>query len=174
MQFKQRRELKHTKIEIIPMIDTIFFLLVFFMLSSLALVKLNGLQVNLPQASTAPKQAPSELTVTLDKSGRLFVNSQFTTFDNYSAILLQKAGGAKANLDAATLIINADTSANYGAVVKCIDLAREVGITHFAMATASATSGGATSGGVTNGATNTTPVSRGTNSPTGANPASGR
>ena len=54
MEFKRRRELKRTKIEIIPMIDTMFFLLVFFMLSSLALTRLNGLPVNLPRASTAP------------------------------------------------------------------------------------------------------------------------
>ncbi len=50
MEFKRRRELKRTRIEIIPMIDTMFFLLVFFMLSSLALVRLNGLPVNLPRA----------------------------------------------------------------------------------------------------------------------------
>ena len=49
MEFRRRRELKRTKIEIIPMIDTMFFLLVFFMLSSLALTRLNGLPVNLPR-----------------------------------------------------------------------------------------------------------------------------
>ena len=66
MQFKQRRELKRTKIEIIPMIDTIFFLLVFFMLSSLALVRLNGLPVNLPPASTATRQQAQDVTITID------------------------------------------------------------------------------------------------------------
>src|SRR5205085_6075936 len=79
MQFKQRRELKRTKIEIIPMIDTIFFLLVFFMLSSLALTRLNGLPVNLPRASTAPKQAPTELTVTIDKNRQVYVNKEPVT-----------------------------------------------------------------------------------------------
>ena len=67
MQFKRQRELKRTKIEIIPMIDTMFFLLVFFMLSSLALTRLNGLPVNLPRASTAPKAAAVDLTITVDK-----------------------------------------------------------------------------------------------------------
>ena len=51
MRFKQRRQLKRTRIEIIPMIDTMFFLLVFFMLSSLALVRQNSIHVNLPKAS---------------------------------------------------------------------------------------------------------------------------
>src|SRR5450432_2951192 len=76
MEFKRRRELKRTRIEIIPMIDTMFFLLVFFMLSSLALTRLNGLPVNLPRASTAPKQAAADLTVTVDKDQHLFVNKE--------------------------------------------------------------------------------------------------
>src|SRR5580698_9852505 len=100
MEFKQRRELKRTKIEIIPMIDTIFFLLVFFMLSSLALTKLNGLPVNLPRASTAPKQPPAELTVTIDKARNLYVNKIPVTLDTLEARLLERAGGAGADLSA--------------------------------------------------------------------------
>src|SRR5579862_7860383 len=76
VEFKRRRELKRTKIEIIPMIDTMFFLLVFFMLSSLALTRLNGLPVNLPRASTAPKQNPVDLTVTIDKDQKVYLNKQ--------------------------------------------------------------------------------------------------
>src|SRR5438034_8945128 len=76
MEFKRRRELKRTRIEIIPMIDTMFFLLVFFMLSSLALTRLNGLPVNLPRASTAPKQQAVDLTLTIDKSQRVYLNKQ--------------------------------------------------------------------------------------------------
>ncbi len=136
MQFKQRRELKRTKIEIIPMIDTIFFLLVFFMLSSLALTKLNGLPVNLPKANTAPKQAPSELTITIDKNRQLYVNKEAATEATLESLLVQKAGGAHADLSSATVIINADLSVPHGLVVRCIDQSREVGIVHFAIATA--------------------------------------
>ncbi|BCM89326.1 hypothetical protein IAD21_01172 [Abditibacteriota bacterium] len=135
MKFKARRELKRTRIEIIPMIDTMFFLLVFFMLSSLALTRLNGLPVNLPRAANAPRQAPAELTVTLDKNRKLYVNKTPVTFDTLEQTLLQKAG-PNANLDLATVIINADASVPHGLVVRCIDGAREVGITRFAIATA--------------------------------------
>ena len=136
MQFKRHRELKRTRIEIIPMIDTMFFLLVFFMLSSLALTKLNGLQVNLPKADSAPKQAPAQLTITIDKDRKLYVNKTPVTFENLEPVLLQKAGGAKANLGETTVIINADTTVPHGEVVRSIDGAREVGITKFAIATA--------------------------------------
>lgn len=136
MQFKQRRELKRTKIEIIPMIDTIFFLLVFFMLSSLALTKLNGLRVDLPKAKRAPRQAPAELTITIDQNRALFVNKTPVTDATLESVLKQKAGGAGAKLDNATVIINADTKVPHGLVVRCIDQSREIGITHFAIATA--------------------------------------
>lgn len=135
MQFKQRRELKRSRIEIIPMIDTMFFLLVFFMLSSLALTKLNGLPVNLPQSATAPKQAPAELTITVDKNQKLYVNKTPVTFETLEPTLVERAGKG-ADLNQATVIINADASVPHGLVVRCIDGAREVGIVKFAIATA--------------------------------------
>ncbi len=136
MQFKRRRELKRTRIEIIPMIDTMFFLLVFFMLSSLALTKLNGLPVNLPRASSPPRQAPAQLTITVDKTQKIYVNKTPVTFETLEAALVEKAGGPKADMGAATVIINADASVPHGEVVRCIDGARGVGISKFAIATA--------------------------------------
>src|SRR5437763_7305740 len=97
MEFKRRRELKRTRIEIIPMIDTMFFLLVFFMLSSLALTRLNGLPVNLPRASTAHKQA-ADLTLTIDKDQRLYVNKEPVTLANVAEKLVEKAGGPNVDL----------------------------------------------------------------------------
>ena len=136
MEFKRRRELKRTKIEIIPMIDTMFFLLVFFMLSSLALVRLNGLPVNLPRASTAPKQPASDLTITIDKDRQIYVNKEPVTLDALATVLVQKAGGPNVDLANASVVINADLTVPHGIVVKCIDEARSVGITKFAIATA--------------------------------------
>ena len=135
MEFKRRRELKHTKIEIIPMIDTMFFLLVFFMLSSLALTKLNGLPVNLPQASSAQKQQASDITITIDGGQHIFVNKQPVTLNTLGAKLAAVAGGPKANLDEANVIINADETVPHGLVVHCMDEARNAGITKFGIAT---------------------------------------
>src|SRR5579862_5904564 len=120
MEFRRRRELKRTKIEIIPMIDTMFFLLVFFMLSSLALTRLNGLPVNLPRASTAPKQAATDLTITVDKNAHVFVNKTPTTLENLATELVAKAGGPNADLSTASVIINADLAVQHGVVVRCI------------------------------------------------------
>ncbi|HLK58617.1 MAG TPA: biopolymer transporter ExbD [Chthonomonadaceae bacterium] len=135
MEFKRRRELKRTKIEIIPMIDTMFFLLVFFMLSSLALTRLNGLPVNLPPANHVQKQAASDLTITIDKDRQIYVNKDPVTLEQLAAKLVEKAGGPNVDFATASVIINADLSVPHGDVVHCIDEARSVGITHFAIAT---------------------------------------
>lgn len=140
MTFRRRRELKRTKIEIIPMIDTMFFLLVFFMLSSLALTKLMGLPVNLPKASTAPKQQPVDLTVTIDKDQRVYLNKQLIDIATLPAQLQEKAG-TSTDLSTTSVIINADLTVPHGIVVRCMDEARTVGVTRFAIATAPETAG---------------------------------
>src|ERR1019366_6620124 len=129
MEFRRRRELKRTRIEIIPMIDTMFFLLVFFMLSSLALTRLNGLPVNLPHASHVDKQPAADLSVTVDKDQHVFVNKEPVSLADLGSRLLEKAGGPNADLTTANVIINADLTVPHGIVVKCIDEARAVGIT---------------------------------------------
>ena len=136
MTFRRRREMKRTRIEIIPMIDTMFFLLVFFMLSSLALTKLRGLPVNLPQASTAAKANSLDMTVTVDKNQQIYVNKTPTTLNDLAGMLVKMAGGPDADLSKASVVINADKSVPYGVVIQCIDSARSVGIVHFPLATA--------------------------------------
>ena len=136
MEFKRRREMKRTKIEIIPMIDTIFFLLVFFMLSSLSMVQLKGIPVNLPKAATASHQNARDVTVTIDARRQVFVDRDPVSLPNLGAMMLEKAGGPDVNLDTSTVLINADLSVPHGLVVTCIDTARKVGISHFAIVTA--------------------------------------
>jgi biopolymer transport protein ExbD len=115
------------------MIDTMFFLLVFFMLSSLALTRMNGLPVNLPRASTAPKQQPVDLTITVDKSQHIFVNKLQVPISELGQELLKQAGSA--DLSQSSVVINADKTVPHGLVVQCIDVARTVGIVKFAIAT---------------------------------------
>jgi biopolymer transport protein ExbD len=69
-------ELRRARIEIVPMIDTIFFLLVFFMITSLAMVKLNSKKVVLPESETASLKPTSRIFLTVDSSGKFFVNRQ--------------------------------------------------------------------------------------------------
>ena len=124
MQFKPRRELKRTRVEIIPMIDTVFFLLVFFMLSSLSLTHLNGLRVDLPAGKNAASQPRAELVLSIQKSGAMQLNNDVVTLGNLSQ-RLRAFPDAKAQI----LTINADQNVSYGIVMRAIDTARKSGIT---------------------------------------------
>ncbi len=65
----RKQPMKKARIEIIPMIDTIFFLLVFFMFTSLSMVKMNGMDVSLPKDSNSPDQKPPpQVVVTVDRA----------------------------------------------------------------------------------------------------------
>jgi len=123
------------KIEIIPMIDTMFFLLVFFMLSSLSLTNLLGMPVNLLKASNSAKQNKLDFTITVDKSQNVYVNKTLVSPEDVGSELLTLAGGPNADLSEASVVINADEAVPYGLVVRCIDEARGAGVTHFPLAT---------------------------------------
>jgi len=134
--FRSRRSLKKTRIEIIPMIDTMFFLLVFFMLSSLSLTNLLAMPVNLPQATNTQKQSTLDFTISVDKAQRIYVNKEPVSLDQVGDALVTMAGGPSVDLGKASVVINADETVPYGIVIRCIDEARGVGVTHFPLATA--------------------------------------
>ena len=146
MALGNRRELKKTKIEIIPMIDTMFFLLVFFILSSLGIIKLQGIKIDMPQASnqTTPvpdKDKPTEILVVIDASGSITINGIAATTANGSVgtvidQVAKKARGPQPDYSKVDVIISADPSVPQGTVVTCIDQARQVDIKNFAIATA--------------------------------------
>jgi biopolymer transport protein ExbD len=71
-----RPEFRRARIEIVPMIDTIFFLLVFFMIASLSMVKLNGKKVSLPESETANLTPKNSIALTVDKQGTFLVNRE--------------------------------------------------------------------------------------------------
>jgi biopolymer transport protein ExbD len=72
----RRPELRKARIEIIPMIDTIFFLLVFFLITSLTQTKMNGLAASLPKDSPASQTKPTpKAVVTVNRAGGWYINT---------------------------------------------------------------------------------------------------
>jgi biopolymer transport protein ExbD len=144
MARKKNREMNKTKIEIIPMIDTMFFLLVFFILSSVGITKLAGINMDLPQvssSSTPPTGPPPvEVTITITANKKVFVNKTQVAGNppNIGPLLqreIDKRLGAHPDLTRASVIISADPSVPQGMVVTCIDQARQDNVTNFAIAT---------------------------------------
>jgi biopolymer transport protein ExbD len=144
MKFKGGRELKPTKIEIIPMIDTMFFLLVFFILSSVGVIKLQGINVNLPKPSDSQqpneqKETPLELTVAINAREEVSVNRiPVPQNGDVGTLLIQeitRQKGSGYNVEEATVVVTADPAASYGVVVQAIDQAKAQKLTRFAIAT---------------------------------------
>ncbi|MCW3061909.1 MAG: exbD 2 [Capsulimonas sp.] len=77
MKFPEPK-LRKARIEIVPMIDTIFFLLVFFMFSTMSMVKMQGLGLNIPRdnaSATAAATTTTRLTLTVAPDGRYYLNA---------------------------------------------------------------------------------------------------
>ncbi|MDQ2688198.1 MAG: biopolymer transporter ExbD [Armatimonadota bacterium] len=132
MKIRARRQPEEAEIIIIPMIDTMMFLLMFFIVASLALAVQNGLPVNLPKASTGERHAAQNLTLTLDAAGNLHLNTKPIVLADETAEL--KALGVSSST---LVIINADANVRHGTVTSVMDNARKAGIERFAIATAS-------------------------------------
>ena len=110
------------RINILPMIDVIFAILVFFIVSSLYLTRSEGLPVNLPRASTTEIQKSENIVVSLDKEGKLTIDSQPTQMERLKADL-EKLIPTETTT---TVVINADTNVEHGLVVDAIDQIRQV------------------------------------------------
>jgi biopolymer transport protein ExbD len=129
MKLKRARGYRRGRIEIIPMIDVMFFLLVTFMLASLAMQSLNALAVNLPkgQAESLKHKEPVTLTVTQDK--KLYLDKTPVTLDTLPFTLKPMLSA-----DDPGLVVNADTAAPEGLVVEAMLAARRAGVEHFQIA----------------------------------------
>ena len=113
------------------MIDTMFFLLVFFMIATLSMTLQRGMPVNLPESSTATGDIPNQVSLTLTKNGELFFNKESVTVREIAPrlqdMLLKQSEPS--------VVINADKAVPHGRVVAVMDAVRKTGITAMAIAT---------------------------------------
>jgi biopolymer transport protein ExbD len=129
MKLRKSREYKRGRIEIIPMIDVMFFLLATFMLASLSMQNLHSLPVNLPQGHAAPLQAKTPVTLTITPDSRIYLNKTPVTLDTLAPMLKSMLTGPDASI-----IVAADSSAPNGITVQAMLKAREAGAQHFLIA----------------------------------------
>jgi biopolymer transport protein ExbD len=114
------------RIEIIPLIDIMFFLLAAFMLVSLSMVNLKSLKVNLPTATAAVSTSDKKgiLDVSVDKAGSVFLDKRPVT-DNQLVLSLASAHASDPNVK---IFITADRDSRHGQVINVLDLVRSAGI----------------------------------------------
>ncbi|MEG4517824.1 MULTISPECIES: biopolymer transporter ExbD [unclassified Microcoleus] len=121
------------QINIVPMIDVVFAILTFLIVSSLSLSKSEGLPVNLPKASTSQVQdSPAKITVTIDPNGKLMVDKKSVNLDQIESTVRQTMGSNQNSL----IVLNADKSVNHGNVVEVMDRLRRIKGAKLGIATA--------------------------------------
>lgn len=110
------------QINIVPMIDVIFAILTFFIMSSLSLNRSAGLSVNLPSAKTAETKQSTPIYITVEKDGDVFLERKQVNLDQLSNSLEESIKDKSQSL----VVINADKQVNHGQVVKVMDRVRQI------------------------------------------------
>jgi biopolymer transport protein ExbD len=132
MQIPSLRPKRNARIEIIPLIDIMFFLLATFAMVSLSMVKNSGIAVVLPQASTASAQDREDhATISITDTGLLYLDKVEMPEERLWEALQQ----LKFKNPELRLFINGDQNARLGAALQILDKAREIGLSKVAFET---------------------------------------
>ena len=121
MYFKEKDETEYS-INILPMIDIIFAILSFFIISSLYLTKIDTIKVNLPKSSTAVREQNKPQIITIDNNENIYFNSREISLTNMSSIIRTNIE----NLEEPIVILRADTSVKHGFIVILLDELRKI------------------------------------------------
>jgi len=116
---------KKARIEIIPLIDIMFFLLASFMMASLSMMRLQAMHMNLPSASVAKASSKTDMIrLNVDKLGEVSIDKRHYDYFPLQAYL---SNAFQMNSNVPVYIIGSD-DATHGAIVGVLDLVRAVGI----------------------------------------------
>ena len=118
------------EINILPMIDVIFAILTFFIISSLYLIKLETIPLNLPSASTSSISKDEFINVSISNNKKIFLNNQEISLDKLNQEL-QKINIEKNK----KVIISGDKNVNYGKIVEVLDELRKINSLKIAIST---------------------------------------
>ena len=116
-------ENKSARIELIPLIDIIFLLLVFFIYSMLSMVVYRGIPIVLPVADSLETEKGETLVITIDEKGDVFVDQEFVPGDD----LLSRLNKERAAFPGKTAIISGHKGSPYGTFVDVLDDVRLAG-----------------------------------------------
>jgi len=120
---------KRVRVEMIPLIDIVFLLLVFFIYAMLSMAVHHGLPVLLPSSESASVEKRLTLSVTLQAGGALFLNEEPATLEDLAPALAEKT---RNDPDAGVLLF-ADRTIPYQDLFEVLDRIREAGITRVSL-----------------------------------------
>ncbi len=129
MKVQEDNEL-YDEINVVPMLDLAYVLLVIFIIMTTASVQ--GIKVNLPKASNAPSLAkPQTKAITINESGQIFLDAYPVTLDE----LKTRLGQLKAANPELPVVVKGDTVVQYGKVMEVLELLGQLDITQLGLVT---------------------------------------
>lgn len=131
MKLRSRRGVREPRLMIIPMIDIIFFLLVFFMMNTLYMVEQNVLPIQLPVAKSVDTQPAKQVAVTVNKDGEVWINSQKIDLANFRSLITQEMQAAPESV----FVLRADRVVPHGQVIEVMDEMKLAGVKRISVAT---------------------------------------
>lgn len=123
---------RRARIEIIPLIDIIFFLLATFVMVSLSMVKNQGISVNLPTVATSSAESIKPIvTISVNNKEEIYLDKKLVSFEQMS-IGLQELKAVNSDVK---VLINGDEKATFGKAIGILDEVRRLGITKVSIRT---------------------------------------
>lgn len=119
----QRRNKRTARIDIVPMIDVIFFLLIFFMLFARFESTGTGIPVDLPKAATASAQSSKEIIITITKTQQMYFNDRMVSRNELEAYVADALKGDPSK----PVIIKADKEVQYESIIMVMDMVGKSG-----------------------------------------------
>ena len=121
MYFRENNK-SENQINILPMIDIIFAILSFFIISSLFLTRIDSIKVNLPESSTAVTEKNKPLIISISADEQIYFEEQLIKVNNLSRLVKSSLG----ELENSLIILRADTLVRHGFIIKVLDELRKI------------------------------------------------
>lgn len=122
MQFKEKQK-KRTGLNITSLIDVMFILLIFFMVSS-SFVEQPGMKLELPAMQSQEMAKVEKMALFVSKEGKLFLNDRPVVIDSLGSVIKEVIP----NVEEKTLVLKADKAVEHGLVVQIMDIAKRNGL----------------------------------------------
>ena len=122
MRFRRAVERREAAFDLMPLIDVVFLLIIFFMLTTSFRTIFQGIKVDLPTTTTKQERIEQNIIITITKDNVLYLDKTRVTTSNLVSLLKKKLGGGKG-----LVMVNADKLVRHGKVVEIMDLAKQAG-----------------------------------------------
>ena len=129
MVSKNSQQQEEANVDITPMLDVVFIMLIFFIVTA-TFVKLSGIEVNAPQASTSQVQEKANILIAIDSDNRIWINRREVDFRSLRANIER----LHAENPKGTVVIQADKLSYNDILVKVMDASRRAGVFDIALA----------------------------------------